>query len=269
MYITDHAVIRTITSDYEVRGLTMFNGKLHVLRNTTNDQVDVYKMNTEDNDTLYCRDLIVPGDNLWDMTSGTRDRCMYVSDRGQREVYDVTEADDVKVPATFSHEPRGLSMMDNGKLLVTCRNELAVVCCDLLSFDDDSDVCLDETIQQPWHAIQLKTGNFVVCHGSGPSKLHRVCIVDRSGCIIRSFGSVCGSGKLQLNVPCHLAVDKDDFIFVADCLNERVTLLTPTLDFVCHVIEKMDSRPQRLLLTRGRKQLYVGQRNGDVLVLQL
>lgn len=260
-------VIRTITSDDEVRGLTTFNKRLHVLRNASNNQVDVYKPNSQNNSPGCSRNLSVPGDNLWDIASSTKDQCTFVSDHVRREVYNVAIADDVNT-TTFFSEPRGLSIMGNGNVLVTCRSPSALVKLDW-NGDKVDTVSLDETIQQPWHAVQLSTGDFAVCHGGGPNKLHRVCIVDESGYIIRSFGSGCGSDKLQLNVPCHLAVDKNDFVFVADCLNERVTLLTPTLNFVCHVINAMDSRPQRLCLNRGNKRLYVGQRNGDVLILQL
>lgn len=263
-------VIRTIPCDDEVRGLTAFRGKLHVLRDASNNQVDIYKMNAEDNNRIYCRHLTVTDGNFWDITCSTRDRCMFVSDHVQRLVCNVTIANNV-MTTTFCQEPRGLSMMDNSNLLVTCRSPSTLVMLDRDGFplDTGSSFCLDGTIQQPWHAVQLSTGNFAVCHGGGPNKLHRVCIVDGSGRILISFGTRCGSDRLQLNVPCHLAVDENDFIFVADCLNERVTLLTPTLNFVHHVIDRMDSRPQRLYLDRGRKHLYVGQRNGDVLVLEL
>jgi DNA-binding beta-propeller fold protein YncE len=40
-----------------------------------------------------------------------------------------------------------------------------------------------------------------------------------------------GDGPLQFAVPCQVWVASDDFVFVADCVNDRVQVLTPRLDF--------------------------------------
>jgi DNA-binding beta-propeller fold protein YncE len=40
-----------------------------------------------------------------------------------------------------------------------------------------------------------------------------------------------GDGPLQFNTPCQVWIDADGFVFVADCDNDRVQVLTPTLDF--------------------------------------
>jgi len=92
-------------------------------------------------------------------------------------------------------------------LLVTCRCPSNLV---VLDYDNDMverETWLDPTIEHPWHAVQLSTGDNALCHGSGLYSLRRVCIVDRSGCIVRSFGSTSGQARNELNVPCHLAVD--------------------------------------------------------------
>ena len=255
----------TITSNKEVRGLTSLNEELRVLHNVGKNQIHFYVMNNVNDDYLTLPgSLSLPGDHLWDITSSAISNCMYISDYVEREIFDVTLAHHV-TSWKLDCEPRGLSMLNNGNLLVTCRDPSALV---ELSFNDGTiagEISLDETITKPWHAVQMSTGNFAVCHGNGTKK-HGVCIVDRSGRVIRSFGSIQGS---HMKIPCHLAIDKNDFIFVADCLNLRVTLLTPTLDFGGHIIEEMDSRPQCLYLDRDTKRLYVGQRNGDVLAIQL
>ena len=72
----------------------------------------------------------------------------------------------------------------------------------------------------------------------------------------------------ELNVPCHLAVDKDSqFIFVADRDNRRVVLLSPTLEFVRHFTEGL-SRPQQLYFHQATRRLFVGQWK-SVTVIQL
>ena len=264
-------VKRIATCNKEVRGLTSLNKELRVLCNDGKNQIKFYVMGDE-NDGLnnYLSlpgSLSVPGHHLWDMTSSAISQCMYISDYVGWKIYDVTLARHV-TSWKLDYEPRGLSMLHNGNLLVTCRHPSALVELCLNDRTISNEIDLDKTITNPWHAVQLSTGNFAVCHGTELQK-HRVCMVDRSGRIIRIFGSIQGSNKLKLRVPCHLAVDENDFIFVADCLNSRVTLLTPMLDFGCHVVEKMHSRPQCLYLDRDTKRLYVGQRNGDVLVIQL
>ena len=87
--------------------------------------------------------------------------------------------------------------------------------------------------------------------------IHRVCVVGDDGEVTRSYGGQRGSDVGQLNNPCHLAVDKDSqFIFVADRLNARVVLLSPTLEFVRH-IEGL-SHPWRLHYHQATRRLFVG-----------
>jgi len=258
-----------IQSNEEVRGVTFKGlGMLYVLRATSKDQIDVYHINVADaviTDTFdyFSTDV----DNFWDIASSTTSCFIYVSDHVERDICQVAKGYET-IAFGLNCEPRGLSMLRNGMLLVTCRYPSKLV---VLDYDAErmSETSLDATIEYPWHAVQLSTGDYAVCHGSGPYSLHRVCIVARSGRIVKSFGSTSGQARNELNVPCHLAVDEHDFIFVADCLNQRVTLLTPTLNFVYHVVEHMRSRPQRLYLEQSRKRLYVGMKDGDVIVIQM
>jgi len=45
-------------------------------------------------------------------------------------------------------------------------------------------------------------------------------------------------------------------------------LLSPTLEFVCYITEKL-SGPYRLYLDQSTRRLFVGQFSGDVVVIQL
>jgi DNA-binding beta-propeller fold protein YncE len=51
-----------------------------------------------------------------------------------------------------------------------------------------------------------------------------------SGSRLRVVGGR-GDGPLQFNCPRQVFIAPDDFVFVADCRNRRVQVLTPTLDF--------------------------------------
>ena len=74
------------------------------------------------------------------------------------------------------------------------------------------------------HAIQTRRGQLIVCYG-GPGD--RVCTMSADGRrIVHSGGGQPGSDTRDYDVPCHLAVDDDEFVFVTD--TERVTLLSPT-----------------------------------------
>ena len=71
-----------------------------------------------------------------------------------------------------------------------------------------------------------------------------------------------------MNAPRHLAVDKDSqFIFVADEYKSRVVLLSPTLELVRYVGERL-SYVCRLYLHQPTRRLFEG-RSPDVTIIQL
>ena len=72
------------------------------------------------------------------------------------------------------------------------------------------------------------SGQFIVCHYNVDDALNRVCMISADGRhIVHSHGGQPGSDTGQYDVPCHLAVDNNEFVFVADINNWRVTLLSP------------------------------------------
>jgi len=273
-------VIKEISTDASVLGVTSVDDELFALLERDVNQVVVYSIN----DYQLRRHLSVPGfkscnDN--DMTSCVRHKCLYMSDSGNSCIhrYDLSSKfSAVRKLLARSHisrwrvpgSPGGLSVTPSCNLLVTCRDESSK----LAELSADSGQCVREiTLQSdivnPHHSIQLTTGQYVVCHGTGDDDLHRVCSVDDDGKVTRSYGNQRGSDVGQLNGPRHLAVDKDSqFIFVADEYNNRVVLLSPTLEFVRYVIEKL-SRPCRLYLDQSTQRLFVGQSHDDVTVIQL
>jgi len=240
------------------------------------DQVAVYSIN----DYQLLRRLSVPGlkpydDN--DMTSCVRHKCLYMSDFHNSCIHRYDLSSKFRKLIARSHigrwrvpgSPYGLSVTPSCNLLVTCR-----VPSKLVELSADSGQCVREIALQsyivnPLHSVQLTTGQYVVCQGDWLDDLHRVCLVGDDGKVTRSYGGQLGSDVGQLKCPCHVAVDRDSqFIFVADMLNNRVVLLSPTLEFVRYVIEKL-SCPCRLYLDQATQRLFVGQLHGDVVVVQL
>jgi len=241
-----------------------------------------------------------------DMTSCVRYKCLYMSDNSDKCIhrYDLSgKFSAIRNLTARSHisrwqvpgSPIGLSVTPSCNLLVTCW----CVPSKLVELSADSGQCVREiTLQSdivsPWHSVQLTTGEYVVCHGVGVDiflaeclvgddgqltysyggqslceDLNQVCLVGDDGKVTRSYGGQCGSVVGQLRSPRHLAVDKDSqSIFVADFYNNRVVLLSPTLEFVRYVSEKL-SCPYLLYLDQSTRRLFVAQCYGDFVVIQL
>ena len=257
--------------------MTSVDDELFVLLHRENNQVAVYSIN----DYQQLRHLNVPryktnGDS--DMTSCVRHKCLYMSDPENRCIHRY----DLRSPTTLSAkikrvvgsatskwsvagEPRGLSVTPSCNLLVTCDKPNKLVELSADSGHGVREIALQSDIQDPWHSVQLSTGEFVVCH---TEDLNRVCVVGDDGKVTRSYGGQRGRDVGQLNMPCHLAVDKDSqFIFVADCGNNRVVLLSPTLEFVRYIEGLSD--PCRLYFHQSTRRLFVGQYRGAVNVIEL
>ena len=246
--------------------MTSVDDELFVLLNQVDNQIAVYSIN----DYQLLRHLNLPGLTPEDMTSCVRHKCLYMSDKDNSCIdrYDLASSrvNKWKVPGP----PHGLSVTASCSLLVTCRgdpNKLVELSAD--SGQCVREIALQSDIVNPWHGIQLTTGKLVVCHGLTNSGLQRVCLAGDDGKVTRSYGGRSGSDSGQLNSPCHLAVDKDSqFIFVADYYNDRVVLLSPTLEFVRYVSEELLS-PHRLYIHQATRRLFVGHvRAGGVTVLQ-
>ena len=249
--------------------MTSVDDELFVLLPRDDNQVAVYSID----DYQLLRHLNLPGLNTHfynDITSCVRRQCLYMSDYDNRCIYYTYLARDVTCKWSVPGLPCGLSVTPSGNLLVTCQEPNK-----LIELSTDSDQCVREItlqsdIEYPRHAVQLTTGQYVVCHVSW-SILHRVCIVDDNGRVTHSYGGhgQRGSDVSQLDEPRHLAVDEDSqFIFVADCFDDRVVMLSPTLEFVRYISEGL-SGPERLHLHHETRRLYVGEWRGDVVVIQL
>jgi len=113
-------------------------------------------------------------------------------------------------------------------------------------------------VVNPWHVVQLTSGQSFVCHGNVGDPVHRVCVLGADfGEIVHSHGSDTG----QYDLPARLAVDGDESVFVADVNNLRVTLLSPTLNYIRQVVssDKLKWWPLRLHLDVQRRRLYVAE----------
>jgi len=154
--------------------------------------------------------------------------------------------------------PSGLSLSLRHNVLVTCGRVRKIK-----EFSTDGhllrEVVLPDDVVSPWHAVQLSSGEFIVCHGNRDDPLHRVCLVSSDGHIVKSFGGPQGSSSHEMDVPYRLAVDENEFVFVVDVNNRRVLLLSPSLTPVRQVVshEQLTWFPVAVHLDVNRQHLYV------------
>ena len=159
-------------------------------------------------------------------------------------------------PVNF--EPAGLSLTVTHGVLVTCIDVRKIK-----EFSTDGqllhEVTLPQDVVTPMHTIQLSSGEFIVCHAEVNDPLHRVCLIGCDGSVVKSFGGPAGSGSQQVNVPVHMAVDRNGFVFVVDVNNGRVLLLSPTLTYVRDVVSRDQIRwgPSKVHLQSDRRCLFV------------
>ena len=248
-------VVHSLPEGEAVWGVTLLADEVYVLRDKERDQVEVYEV------INYClqRRLTVPNIRaLTDMTSCEHYLCVYIADLGDECIHRL----DVQGAFTqwaVNDKPVGISVnAAHINVLVTC-NEVRKI----KEFSSHGDLLRELTLPDdffnPWHAIQIPNGEFIVCHDG--DAVHRVCKISADGrhIIIKSHGGLPGSG--QYCGPRHLAVDNNEFVFVADFYNRRVTLLSPTLDYIGQVVsgDDLNRMPERLCRDNHRRRLYVAE----------
>jgi len=248
-------VVHTLPEGEPVWGVTSLADEVYVLRVKARDQVEVYDVITY----RLQRRLTVPDLlSFTDMTSCEHYRCVYIGNYNDECIHRLDVQGAVTLWAV-NDEPLGLSVNAAHNVLVTCRYVRKIK-----EFSSHGDLLRELTLPgdviNPWHAIQTRNGQFIVSHGDRDDAVHRVCKISVDGRdIVQSHGGPPGSDIGQYDVPAQLAVDNNDFVFVVDINNRRVTLLSPTLDYVRQVVsrDKLNGCPVRLYLDTQRRRLYV------------
>jgi len=245
----------------EIRGVTLLAGEIYLLREKERDQVEVYDVITY----RLQRRLTVPNARKFtDMTSCEHNRCVYTGDYSVKCVHRL----DVQGAVTrwaVNDEPRGLSVNAAHNVLVTCPRVRKIK-----EFSSHGDLLRELTLPDdviwPLHAIQTRSGQFIVSHGGHGNPVHRVCMISADNRhIVHSHGGQRGSDSDHCNGPAHLAFDDNEFMFVADCGNRRVTLLSPTLEYVRQVMSRdlLKGEPWYLYLDTQQRLLYVAGNEFD------
>ena len=249
-------VVHTLPEGPPVVGVTSLGDEMFVLRPKGRDEVEVYDVIT------YClqRSLTVPNARGFaDMTSCEHHQCVYIADPIVECIHRVDVHGAAGATWAVNNIPWCLSVNKAHNVLVTC-----VVVRKIKEFNSHGDLLREMTLPgdviNPWHAIQLTSGQLIVCHGIRADRVHRVCTMSAdTRQIVHSHGGQRGSDTDKCSVPRHLAVDDHEFVFVVDHNNRRVTLLSPTLNYVRQVVsgDKLKWWPCRLHLDVERRRLYV------------
>jgi len=259
-------LVHTMSGGGPVGGVTSLGEEIYLLRGKDSGRDDVEVYDVISYRLLRC--LTVPNARgFTDMTSCANLLRLYISDPYVKCIHRLDLHGNAE-QWPVSDPPDGLSVNANHNLIVTC--------CEVGKIKEFSprgellrDVILPDDVTTPQHAIQLTSGQFIVCHGSvvRNDRVHRVCKISSDGRhVVQSHGGHRGSDTGQYNVPFHLAVDDNEFVFVLDSDNRRVTLLSPTLEYVRQVVSRDQLKwlPSRQCLDVQRRRLYVADDEWDV-----
>jgi len=241
-----------LKEDKPILGLTTLNNELFV-RYQCHTDITVY--DTESYSLQ--RHLRVPGlGSVKDMTSCERNQCIYIADQVNEVVHRIENKNTITQWSVIG-EPSGLSVNSRCNLLVTCFNESK-----LKEFTTDGKlirvISLQSDVVHPSHSVELTTDRFIVCHGYGKDPMHRVCLVDSSGRVLQSYGGMKLPGfqlSEKMSTPIRLAAS--GFLFVADCGNHRVLMLSPRLRFLREAVSGLRG-PMRIWLDERTSRLYIG-----------
>lgn len=259
-----------------VFGVTVLGDEVFVVRSGTSE-LEAYSGERFDLVRhVAVAELVQP----WDLTSCSTFQCIYVADLSDPgRIHKVTL--NVKTTSwNVDDDPYGLSVTSHPycHVLVTCRDARK-----LKEFSESGrilrEVLLGEDLLHPIHSVGFHYRhsmdiNYVVCHGDGSDPLHRVCILDATGNVMRSYGGPPGSTAGQLNSPQRVAVDEEGLVLVADRGNKQILLMSSTMNDVRELAPgrgvDRSSGPWRMSMdaVRGRL-LMTDHSNDDVLVLNV
>ena len=246
-----------------VCGVAVLSDQVFLVRKHT-PEVEVYDTATL---TLQRRlavdELATPSD----MTSCVKYNCLYVAARGyvggtKRFVHRV-ELNGTTTKWPLNDSPNGLSVtQDRSNVIVTCA-EVRKLKEYTTHGDLVREILLQEDMIHPFHAVQLTSGQLVVCHRGASDELDRVCLVDAEGRVTKYFDEQKGSAAQQMVLPIHLAVDQDGSILVVDYNKGSVLLLSASLDDVKELVPRRDVtkrwKPYRHCLDERNGVLYVAE----------
>ena len=200
--------------------------------------------------------------------------CLYASDSQSVHRVELSGSNAVKKWSVAS-SPRGLSVNNVHNLIVACRHANK-----LQEYTTHGslvrEICLQAGVTEPYHAIQLSTGDYVVsqCTSFGNFSLWTssadVIVVGVDEQVVCSYGQSQTSDVGHMNNAWGLAVTKNDDILVADTDNHRILSINSSLGSIQELALSVDGgikQPRGLCLDESRGRLYIGECGGKGRVL--
>jgi len=248
-----------------VSGVTSLGDDVFVARYNS-QQVEVYDAVTL---TLQRR-LTVPRLGQWPsgLAACPNNNCLYASDWYKNSVHRVELSGSnavMKWSVAGAGGPAGLSVNSEHNLIVACYRANK-----LKEYTTHGSlvrkICLQAGVTEPYHAIQLSAGDYVVSQCTSPGV---VSVVGVDGQVVHSYGLSQTSDVGQMKNPTSLAVAKNDDILVAD-ENNRILLIKISLGSIQELALSVDGgiqEPRGLCLDESRGRLYVCEWGGECRVL--
>jgi hypothetical protein len=182
------------------------------------------------------------------MASCKHNQCLYIADWETSAIYRIRKNGGV-TEWPINDKPRNISVTSKSNVLVTCvvlaEGRSPLWCHNarramskaskLKEFTTNGmllrTIDLEPDVVNPWHAIEMNTGQFVGSHGESSDQIRRVCLVDENGRTLKTYGGRKVSGVDELYLPCHLDVYKNGYILVVDHHGENVLMLDAQLAY--------------------------------------
>ena len=271
-YKSDPVFVQTIrTNETKINGLAILNRELFVV-NGESSEVDIYDaMKFSFSRRWILKELIDP----MDIISCNRNNCLYIFDyKGDDQSKEILRVDLsgklMKKWSTGNNYGRLSAVTNEPSIILAVFNKPVIheySPCGPLIREINLSSSPSISLINPYRAIKLANGHFVVSHGSvrGDGQ-HGVCLVDDGGKVKKIFGGKRESTFLQVNEPVCLFVDRNGFVLVADRDNHRVLLLDADLKFKRELLtgERHALRhPRRILLDEPNGRLFVADNKWD------
>jgi DNA-binding beta-propeller fold protein YncE len=249
-----------IPGDRAIIGVTSLGDRLFVLREPSEEQIEVYNSTTFTSQQT----IEVPGlkDGYWfnGLTSSVADNCLFVSDCRQSTIYriDLTNGNTVTQWPVVGG-PTGLSMNSDNNLIVACPDDSKI-----LEYTTNGKLVREiklsqSNISDPTHSIQVAQDQFLLSH-FGP--VEGVSVIDATGQVLRSYRNDI-STNIQFEWPIQLAVAKNGSFLVADRNKNRIVLINSSLSCARELsIDDALEEPRCLHLDESRGRLFVGEIGG-------
>ena len=246
-------------------GMTILRNKLYVVivKSSGIEVFDSVTYNSEP--TLQIAEISSP----MDIAACITNDCLYICDgKANNEIFRIGSSKTYLNKWFIGGDGCHLSVTREGNVVVSFFNGNKIT-----EYSPDGQLVREvrlspiDNISHPWHSIKTTSMHFIFSHGMGDDPQHRVCVVKADGTIKKSFGERQGSKskEKEMNCPVHLLEDSSRNVLVADMKNNRVVLLSPTLEYFKILVSAADQSklrfPIRLCLDEERGILFVADNN--------